>query len=423
MNSTVQCELNVVANQTYHSNDWNIVLCQIREPVGFVIPEFFDMGTLDPAALPEGNQSTNYLAINVTNPHKFSGYPDNYNVSLKRTDSDGEWLILSPEWLDVSYQVGVSLCFSAFSDIASPIHALSSENRTQPSPQNIGADYRFNDIRKQIGQNNSMGADERGILSLQPDDWIIRRIQAEKTLVGYLQPAVAMNSLNYSITTISAVFWPGTDGLVVDPTISMLFQEILTRGGGIAFAIQSVLTTLASIAYYHQVAFYDQPFSTNQTYLALTQIPGGNSRYAAAPAGFLPGYTSVMSLVAGHCILSVLLTIQMRITNSKLFLVLQLSVGISSSVSRYLSLKNIKHANIGATGTSLSTLHNTWQAVAQLQVYPVREYLSEASFIEDKQVERWMKMDGFDKQIVGIRKSNDGEKIEIGHIARYRPLH
>lgn len=63
--------------------------------------------------------------------------------------------------------------------------------------------------------------------------------------------------------------------------------------------------------------------------------------------------------------------------------------------------------------TSISSLRNAWQTVAQLQTYPASKYLTRASLAEDSEVEQWIKDDGYGNHFADIQKSTSSEMMEI----------
>jgi hypothetical protein len=70
------------------------------------------------------------------------------------------------------------------------------------------------------------------------------------------------------------------------------------------------------------------------------------------------------------------------------------------------------------SATKISTLHNVWQTVAQLNSPPASDYLTKAAMVDDDQVERWAHEDGHGRQLVGIRSSDTTERIEIFGLRR-----
>ncbi|KAF2491478.1 hypothetical protein BU16DRAFT_565177 [Lophium mytilinum] len=383
----------------YHADDWHFNLCYLPNDPAFLISDFYDVDT-DANAYTSASNA--FLAINQSKTPDdtlaFLELGGNKSLSVIKNHAEGDWFHLqfktnsfSPsgetegEFIDHDFNVSISLCFAALSGISSPILASAPNNRTEPVPRNINGTFSFEDVRRQLGQTPHLTSGERGILELEKEDWISRRFEASDTL-DYIEDAGRMKTTTYSSDPATSLFLtqirPAFDNCYADPMIAMLFQEILKTEGGIPFALQSAMTVLASMAYYDQTPFFDETTKSNQTFFDLRQIPGGQSHYLASPAGFMPGYLTVMCMLSVHCIV----------------------VAVVSWMFFY--------------GTSISTLHNVWQVIAQLQTFPADTYLAKASFTKDKEVQDWIKADGHHSQLVGIAPSNTGVNTEIAGLRR-----
>jgi hypothetical protein len=90
--------------------------------------------------------------------------------------------------------------------------------------------------------------------------------------------------------------------IAADSVLDMIAQEILKTGGGIAFALQSLLHIIASESYYEESLFFTDASPTNLTNFIEVQIPGARKGIGAV-AGFMPGYVTVMALILMHCLL------------------------------------------------------------------------------------------------------------------------
>lgn len=287
----------------YHDDDWSFTLCQLgRDNLAGLVAESVDM---DSAA--GSDLSYSFLAINVTG---LKGSDELFLLSAVpiRNSTEGEWLHLYYEYppnaytsepVAYEYRVSISMCFTALKGFQASINAHSSNNRTEPFPRLIDGTYRFDDVRKQFGQFGG-SLEDRGVLELEQEDWIRQSAAGLSDDYDYID-----NSAGFSNLSTPFIFFSRGNGDTVwaSPDIAMFVQEILKTGGRLSFALQSVLTLLASMAYYDQTPAFDLVTPTNQTYFVPAQIPGGNRQYLAAPAGFRVGYTAVMCILALHSIL------------------------------------------------------------------------------------------------------------------------
>jgi hypothetical protein len=299
----------------YHDNDWPVSLCRSWSS-DLLMPEALDMD-YDPGYLPRGNQNP-YIAINVSQSlHSLelawtSAVPS-------RVSNDGEWLQLFfkrnltdlgmiEQNQSAEYQVSVSLCYSSFNGMPASITAHSAKNRTEPGVGPLSDTQRFADVRRQLGQFSD-GIEERGIWQLEEQDWI--RSRQPFSSLDYIDAVVDDLSLDETLYKKSIGFLLQESTSRSDytlakrfasPDVTTLFQEVLRTGGGLSFALQSVLTVFAGIAYYDEISASSSLTVTpsNQTSFVSAQIPGGNSQYLGAAAGFRTGYTIVMCLLILH---------------------------------------------------------------------------------------------------------------------------
>lgn len=312
-------------------------------------------------------------------------------------------------WSLASFEVrlSLSLCSTAVEAILRNVTVSSSNNRTKPSPK-VHEDsslLTFADVRRHLGQDRSLAPDDRGILGLQKDDWVLRRAAAtcnnSEGVLEFINAAMqTLPGLGFPCQVPSILFTTSTGDFMLshdiyaDPNITMLFQEILNTGGAVPFALQSAVTILTGMAYYDQVLFFDRALPASQTLLEQRLIPGGQPGFLAAPAGLLPGLLSFLCLLALHCIIVSVVSWMFFYGECSLFV---------------LGITYTKHHQ----GTSISTLYNTWQSIAQLQIFPIDGYLAQATMVSDKIVEEWIRTDGSNAQYVGIgpSQSKDGTQI------------
>jgi hypothetical protein len=167
-------------------------------------------------------------------------------------------------------------------------------------------------VRKQYGQilpaegKTSASLEQRGVFQLQKQRWIassgdqppvlsyIREYANIAGPDGTFDPFwgadlwdAGMSSITLSSNTIgypgyNLSFNPdfervqeeaGVNTINPDPMHYWLFQDIVSQGGSVAFALQSMLTTLASMTYYDQLAQFDNVGPVSQSVFIETNMP------------------------------------------------------------------------------------------------------------------------------------------------------
>jgi hypothetical protein len=206
---------------------------------------------------------------------------------------------------DLSFSA--TLCYSAFdtADISVTITSTETRNKTVPEPQfDFGTQrYTFGGVRNQYGQemdhNHDISALEiRGIFQLVNQSWIAAPgiqppeysyIRQYANLAGpynsdgndpYCSGFMLAEPQETNINVSSSYYdqYPGLPNrifktLTPDPMHYWLFQDILSHGGSVAFALQSHLTTLASMVYYDQMAQFDNQASVSKSVFIETNLP------------------------------------------------------------------------------------------------------------------------------------------------------
>jgi len=206
---------------------------------------------------------------------------------------------------DLSFSA--TLCYSAFdtADISVTITSTETRNKTVPEPQfDFGTQrYTFGGVRNQYGQemdhNHDISAlESRGIFQLVNQSWIaapgiqppeysyIRQYANlagpynsdgnDPYCSGFMLAAPQETNINVSSSYYDQ--YPGLPNrifktLTPDPMHYWLFQDILSHGGSVAFALQSHLTTLASMVYYDQMAQFDNQASVSKSVFIETNLP------------------------------------------------------------------------------------------------------------------------------------------------------
>lgn len=143
-------------------------------------------------------------------------------------------------------------------------------------------------------------------------------------------------------------------------------QEILKTNGSIAFALQTMITLLSSMAYYDQMVQFDKWTQGEVTFFQTAQIPVG-----------YVGFAVVSITVAAHCIL------------------------VAYCVSLFLRK------------TTLSRLGASWNAVAQVATGDVQEYLEHAAQGSDHDFQARLKADGKKSSKVCLEEVDGQVSISI----------
>jgi hypothetical protein len=94
---------------------------------------------------------------------------------------------------------------------------------------------------------------------------------------GFMLAASQTTNLNVSSNYYRDEYpdlpYPALNTLTPDPMHYWLFQDILAHGGSVALALQSHLTTLASMVYYDQMAQFDNQASVSKSVFIETNLP------------------------------------------------------------------------------------------------------------------------------------------------------
>ncbi|KAE9364718.1 hypothetical protein N431DRAFT_431530 [Stipitochalara longipes BDJ] len=414
LNYTVAVLGNVESDPTVDAPHWRLSICQPEglNSSGVLLSEF---RTLSDAPRHEIYGDTNYangnayLAINVSSGTEVEwlngiGYePSQFGIvtgpgaaPLAYSDH-GEWLdLLFSD--DATLRLSVSLCYTAF-DTADLNVAMSGEqNRTEPVPSydTNTSGYTYGAIREQYGQfpdgRISYASDDttaRGILTLQKraswlpgaGDYVFNGETASGgtswiTDFGNMGGPIVLGATNDRLGWDTTAFlynayrdsgdWTDIDSINPDPSMIALVQEIVQSGGTIAFALQSIITSLASVAYYDQL----------QQFNDVNSITYSEFIVATARAKFR-GLTGVTVVIAVHLLL------------------------MGGIVGLFL------------LRAKLSTVGNSWQAVAQVNGEMTRPLLETAAFSTDAKVKGVLQANEWGRKVVEIAVLEDGKGTKI----------
>lgn len=353
-------------------NPWKMTICQLNALSGGLAAEFVPdllIEPNDPGFEDSGNYGTSYLILNIT-----LGSEETWAAITRGAPAAPPEYGESGEWLDLVYSkgslvLGVTLCFSAFRTADIPVTISSPSNRTEPTTSFDFSKsiYEFSAIRKQLGQGpNTPHVEKRGVLQLEKSpSWLADPSELPPPLTepfvrdfaNMRGPLNDGNTANYT-----AFLWQAPaplnqtpPSLLPDPMHMWLFQEIVTTGGSIAFALQSLITVLSGMAYYDQIAQFDHNQTAEVVYFVTANVPQTYWGFSAVCAVLLV-HMSVVAVV----------------------------VVIFAQESRF------------------SMLGNTWQGLSQVVNQETREYIEAASMMTDSEVKEMMSANGLEKAEAGI---------------------
>jgi hypothetical protein len=306
--------------------------------------------------------STNYDQWNTT--------WDLSTISPTSYASHGEWtdLIFSDRGLEIS----LSICYAAFDTADLWVQMYSETNRTEPTPtftpgSPTAADY--SSIAKQLSlRDRNTSVEGRGIMTLQAKrSWLPD--ESDDRLPGIIALAASFtyDTGGQGLNTSMSSFYCGVNSVYCG-----IFQGVITtRGsGGLPYALQAVITTLTSHAY------YDLLLPTSDEFSNLSQI----MFVQALTPSLRRGFWAVMAALSAHLIVVTVITITFLIY------------------------------------TKFSVLDNAWQAVAQLQGEQTKDILAMASMAEDKQIKKWIEERGEARQLVGVGIMVGDERVGLNKL-------
>ena len=306
------------------------------------------------------------------------------------------------EWLDLLFTknasliMSVSFCYASYDTTDLAVQISSGSNRTEPVPRYdpLKRNYDYSNIRSQLGQIHNgqqmQSPDERGVLSLskrgswQPgpgDDANSSWLQAAVELTLESDPvdsqyldtttstvATSITAYLYSADEYSKQDWEAIPRLSPDPSVTALFQQILKDQGGIAFAIQSILTVFTSMSYYDQLQQFNNANKITTTSFVVVSKPAS-----------LRGIIAVTIVASVHLLL------------------------IAYVIYQFLF------------SSSISTIGNAWQTVAQVVQGEAKQLVDGARLMTDDKVEETVKTQRWKRRFVGLRVSADRTDVELTH--------
>ncbi|KAL8697513.1 MAG: hypothetical protein Q9224_002273 [Gallowayella concinna] len=303
------------------------------------------------------------------------------------------------EWADLlftaneSLVMSATLCHAAYDSAVLDVAASGGQsNRTEPTPR-YSIHSKSNDyttIRHQLGQKSHgpqpLTPEDRGILSISKrESWLPGQgdyprsswLADAVTLTLHGDPSYSFDYISASSSTenitanlydaSSSIYaWKGETRLSPDPSITALFQEILNSRGDIAFALQSILTVFTGMVYYDQLERFNSPNEITTTPFIIISRPQS-----------IRGITAVTVVLSIHLIL---MSVILHIFLSK---------------------------------TSLSTIGNSWQTLAQIARGDALELVNVAALSTDSAVEERVKQQRWKNRLVGLRLNKKSRKVKL----------
>ena len=283
------------------NQQWRTSLCQLPggnqgQFSGGIISEFVSitraMQLVEANTLSPQNWGTAYLVLNVTEGQGRDwieqSVSDNSSRLMLEASEKGEWLQMQVDGTDL--KIGISLCYTAFMTSDIPVHLSSTNNRTEPQTPFDFKTRRmiYDQVRSMFGQNSRKHLSQRPILELaKQSSWIADQNDLPPTEpyirndANLPEPSGKGNTANYTAALWNADIQEDnpdtmTSNNVLVPDLShiWLYQEIMQTNGTLCFALQSLITTLATMAYYSQLPQFDRIDTTSQiSFYITTNIP------------------------------------------------------------------------------------------------------------------------------------------------------
>ncbi|KAJ3469562.1 hypothetical protein MRS44_003627 [Fusarium solani] len=280
------------------------------------------------------------------------------NLRNLTSKSKGLWTtVYDAEGLDV---FSASLCYF---NLARPLEY----NVTMYGPTIPFEPTDTDDICLQFGSGAlSRKFADRGLLSLD----IVSRIRDIKDELDRAAVDTSFGRVWAELPLGSKSAWSMRYGTFYEPqwkahrAHTAVFQRIIQEKGDPAKAIQALLTRLYQMTYYDWLPDYNAEHPVTTVHSAQRLIP---MRWT--------GLVIVLILVGYHLIL------------------------VFATVALFM------------VKTRASALGNTWQAVAQIA--RTTNALESADRMRDKEVDKWTKTTGLDKEVYSISESADGNTLEI----------
>ena len=288
------------------------------------------------------------------------------------------------------------MCFASYDTADLVIQASSKSNRTEPVPRYdpLKQSYDYSSIRSQLGQlscgQQQQSLDERGVLSMsrrdswQPglgDDanssWLldatVLTVTGDPIDTHYLETASSTNDnitayLYQANDRFSSSVWAGIARISTDPSMAALVQQILRDQRGISSAIQSLLTVFTSMSYYDQLQQYNNAGNITTTSFIVVSKPES-----------MRGIVAVTIVASVHILM------------------------IAYIIHQFLS------------SSSVSTIGNAWQTIAQVARGEAKELVDTARLTTDSRVEDIVMAQRWKRRFIGLKISADEKDVELIH--------
>lgn len=382
------------------NQDWKISLCQLWEDSGEIagglVSEF---RALSQWMTNEGDSTaygTAYLFLNVTlgtaqdwasasGDEGFSATPSHAPSSIQER---GEWLDMV--FSEGTIMLSVSICYAAFDfadvDVSISSQTNRTESRLDPKFDQNTSTYTFEGLRSAMGQNEDVPLEKRGILKLEKQAWLgapqDNSAAGHRSSEWYLRSTADLafhdkyGPSRGNIGNVAGVLcsleprshcnFPSTPCVSPEQMHIWLLQEIFKTGGTIAFALQTMITVLSSMAYYEQMGQFDKWTLADLSSFETAEVPVGYT-----------GLAVVLATVTAH--------------------------GILVSYCLSLFLRKTKLTRLGAS----------WIAIAQVATGDVRGLLTHATKSSDDEFKERLKTDGITLSEARLQEADGKASVSI----------
>lgn len=288
--------------------------------------------------------------------------------------------------------MSTSLCYASYDSAVLEITASGKSNRTEPfaTYDAQSQSYNYSSIRRQLGQTPDgpqlLKPEDRGILSILKRDswqpgpsdyadsrWLLDAVELKldgdpADTVDYLDASAISNNITaYLYNAVNPTSeWGGLVRLSPDPSVTGLFQQILENGGDVAFALQSILTVFTGMTYYDQLQQFNSPHDIETTPFIIVSRP--HSTW---------GITAV----------TIVLLLHLMLMSMILYLFLSKAV--------------------------LSTIGNSWQALAQLVRGDALGLATMSALVTDRALKKKAKQEKWKHRLVGLRFCRSSRSVKL----------
>ena len=355
---------------------------------GGLLSEFWNISNSETGkALSEGKVLWSFPMLVLQSHNATSG---EFNKTMLATQSHDHWTTLSTP----SQTWSLSICYSAWNTANLEVNMHSETNRSEPIAywSTDNGYYTKPNVHEQLGDVESEpgSVESRGILKLEEKtSWMptskdaipnqvqpfVQQFADTSTLTNQRVPVPFICSECSALMNLphTDAYWKYDPGGMfhTDYTLSSLFQESLGQDGrgSLARAMSSLITVLSSMAYYDQMPQFASSSNSSQVFFATVLFPQSHL-----------GFWLIVIVVAAHTAIVGLIAIAFVLCS--------------------------QHTLLG----------NHWQAIAQLQAPETEDLLTRTRMATDSDVQRALRIAGYEDVRVGVRSLKDGRSIGLSAV-------